>query len=672
MIQLVLLWALLLPVLVSAQGPAFTPISGVDTAAMNKSADPCIDFYQYACGAWITAHPLPADRARYGRFAELQDRNEKTELDILKAAAAGGPGLGAIDRKIGDFYASCMDTAAIEKKGISAIQPELERIGGIGDAQAIAAETVRLQRMGVAVMFMFSARPDPKDSNHMIAGLSQGGLALPDRDYYLKDDAKSAEIRQRYLLHMANMFRLAGDPADRAGAKAKLVLEFETIIAKASMDRVAARDPNNTYHMMTRAELAALTPNFPWEDYFKGIGAPAFDRLNVAQPNTFKQLSETLGGMGMESFQAYFAFHLLRASAELLPKAFEDEYFDFWQRTLAGVQQPRPRETRCAAAADRALGDLVGQKYIEAAFGPDAKARITQLVEGLEKSMGQDIETLPWMSDATKKAALGKLAAITNNVGYPKKWRDYGQVTMARDDYLGNARRAAEFLHQQRIEKIGQPTDKTEWTMTTPTVNAFYQPTDNSINFPAGILQLPFFDPQRDMSVNYGGVGGVIGHEMTHGFDDQGRKYDADGNLRDWWTPQDGAEFEKRATCIANEYSGFTWMGDVTINGKLTLGENTADNGGLRVAYMALEDALAGKGQTIGGFTPEQRLFLGFAQVWCENMSPQEARNRSITDPHAPGRFRVNGTLQNMPEFQKAFSCKATQPMVSANSCRVW
>jgi predicted metalloendopeptidase len=506
----------------------------------------------------------------------------------------------------------------------------------------------------------------------MIAGLSQGGLALPDRDYYLKDDAKSVEIRQRYLTHVANLFRLAGDPAERASGKAKLVLAFETTLAQAAMDRVTARDPNNTYHMMTKAELAALTPDFPWEDYFKGIGAPAFDRLNVAQPSTFRQINDTLAGLSMDTFQAYFSFQLLRAYADLLPQAFEDEAFDFWQRTLAGVQQPRPREVRCAAAADRSLGDLVGQKYIEAAFGPDAKTRITELVEGLEKSMGQDIETLPWMTEATKKAALGKLAAITNNVGYPKKWRDYGTVTIEPGDYLGNARRTVEFLYQQRIAKIGQPTDKTEWSMTTPTVNAFYQPSDNSINFPAGILQSPFFDPQRDMAVNYGGIGAVIGHEMTHGFDDSGRKYDAAGNLRDWWTAQDGAEFEKRAACIANEYTGFTWMNGVTLNGKLTLGENTADNGGLRVAYMALEDALAGKGKTIDGLTPEQRLFLGFAQVWCENMSPQEARNRAMTDPHAPGRFRVNGTLQNMPEFQKTFACKVNQPMVSANACRVW
>jgi endothelin-converting enzyme/putative endopeptidase len=468
------------------------------------------------------------------------------------------------------------------------------------------------------------------------------------------------------------MFQLAGDSAETAAAKARKVLEIETIIANASMDRVSMRDPNKTYHMMTKQELAAQIPGFPWEQYFRGMGAPAFEALNVSQPDYLKQLNAAIPAEPVEPFKAYFSYHVLRQAAAQLPEAFENESFDFWQRYLAGVKEPRPRAARCVQIVDRVLGDVLGQKYIEAAFGADAKAQITQLVDALERSMGKDIETLPWMTDATKKAAIAKLKAITNNVGYPKKWRDYSKVAIGRDDFLGNSLRAAETLYQQRLEKIGQPTDKTEWTMTTPTVNAFYSPQNNSINFPAGILQSPFFDPQRDIALNYGGIGAVIGHEMTHGFDDQGRKFDADGNLRDWWTAQDGAEFEKRAACIADEYSGFTSVDDVKLNGRLTLGENTADNGGVRIALMALQDTLKGKQDKVDGFTPEQRLFLGFAQVWCENMSPQEARNRAMTDPHSPGRFRVNGTLQNMPEFQKAFSCKAGQPLVSANACRVW
>ena len=664
---------LLLPAAVLAQAPAsLAPKLGVDVSAMNKSADPCTDFYQYACGNWIAAHPLPADRARYGRFAELQDHNEKAELDILQAAASPRPGRSEIEQKIGDYYASCMDTAAIDKKGIAPIEVELDRIYAMRNAEDVVKEVAALHRQGIALLFAFSARPDAKDSNRTIAGLSQGGLSLPDRDYYLKDDPKSVEIRQRYVQHVKNMFVLAGDAPETAAAKAKMVLDCETIIAQASMDRVSMRDPNKTYHMMTRQELEALAPVFPWEAYFQATGAPPFDSLNVSQPDFVKQVMAALPEQGMEAGQAYFAFHVLRSAAPSLAGPFEKENFDFWQRYLAGAQEPRPREIRCAAATDSALGDLLGQKYIETAFGPDAKAQITELVEGLEKTMGQDIQGLPWMSADTKKAALVKLRAITNNVGYPKKWRDYSAVTVARDDYFGNTRRASEAMYAHRIGKIGKPTDKTEWSMTTPTVNAFYEPTSNSINFPAGILQSPFFDPKRDLAVNYGAIGVVIGHEMTHGFDDQGRKYDGDGNLRDWWTPQDGAEFEKRVACVADEYSNFSPVEGVKLNGRLTLGENTADNGGMRIAYMALQEALKGKNEKIDGFTPDQRLFLGFAQVWCENMAPQEARNRAMTDPHSPGRFRTIGTVENMPEFQKAFSCKATEAMVSANACRVW
>jgi endothelin-converting enzyme/putative endopeptidase len=371
-------------------------------------------------------------------------------------------------------------------------------------------------------------------------------------------------------------------------------------------------------------------------------------------------------------WNAYFTWHLLRQSAAQLPEAFEKESFDFWQRYMTGAREQRPRSARCVAAVDRSLGDLLGQKYIDVAFGSDAKTQIAQLVDALEKAMGRDIQTLPWMTDTTKKAAIEKLKAITNNVGYPKKWRDYSKVTVARDDFFGNSVRTTEAILQDRIQRIGKPTDKTEWSMTPPTVNAFYSPQNNSINFPAGILQTPFFDPRRDIALNYGAAGMVIGHEMTHGFDDQGRKFDGDGNLRDWWTPQDGAEFEKRVACVADEYSGFTAVDDVKLNGRLTLGENTADNGGLRVALMALQDSLKGRESVLDGFTPEQRFFLGFAQVWCENSTPQSERQQALTNSHSPGRYRVDGTLENMPEFQKAFSCKAGQPMVSANACRVW
>ncbi len=577
-----------------------------------------------------------------------------------------------MDAKIGDAFAACMDTATINKRGLEPIKSELDRINSMDRMPDMVDELARLHRVGIGVLFTFGARPDAKDSNRTIAGLGQGGLSLPDREYYLKTDPKSLETRHPFVDHMKKMFQLAGDSAESAAAKAQMVLALETTLARDSMDRVSMRDPNKTYHMMSTREVAALTPGFDWTRYLAATGAPAFDMVNVSQPDYFKQISADLAGQPIDAWRAYFMYHLLRQSAPALPDSFENESFDFWSRYMSGTKEQRPRSARCVGVVDRQLGDLLGQTYIELTFGADAKKQITQLVDALEKAMGEDIRTLDWMTEDTKKAALAKLKAITNNVGSPQKWRDYSKVKIARDDFFGNGMRSAQAAYEQRIEKIGKPTDKTEWGMTTPTVNAFYSPQNNTINFPAGILQLPFFDPKRDIGLNFGGAGMVIGHEMTHGFDDQGRKFDGDGNLRDWWTAKDGAEFEKRVACIANEYSGFTAVDDVKLNGRLTLGENSADNGGLRIALMALEDTLKGKKETLDGFTPEQRLFLGFSQIWCENTAPQEVRARAMTDPHSPGRYRVNGTVQNMPEFQKAFSCKAGQPMVSQNACRVW
>ncbi|HEX3875870.1 MAG TPA: M13 family metallopeptidase [Bryobacteraceae bacterium] len=656
----------------AADPPPAASTSGLDTAAMNKSIDPCVNFYQYACGNWIASNPIPADRSRWGRFAELGQRNERVLLDLIQGAAAKKENRNEIDQKIGDAYTACMDTAAIERNGLKPIQPELTRIAGIKSNTNLFIELTRLQAQGVGAVFTFGARPDAKDSMKTIANIGQGGLSLADRSYYLNTDEKSVETRDKFVEHMTKMFQLAGDTSEGAAAKAKLVLDFETSLAKVSLDRVAMRDPNKTYNIFKRKDLQALTPSFDWSAYFKLMKAPPVDTVNVSQPDFIKSVAAMLPNVGMDTWKAYFEYHLLHARAEELPAAFEKENFDFWQRYLTGAQEERPRQYRCVRAVDRELGDLLGQKYISAVFGADAKAQITQLVKALEKALGEDIESLDWMSAETKKAAIAKLNAITNNVGYPQKWRDYSKVSISHDDFAGNSTRVAEFRVAENLSKIGKPTDKTEWTMSTPTVNAFYSPQNNSINFPAGILETPFFDPRRDMSINYGAVGAVIGHEMTHGFDDQGRKFDGDGNLRDWWTAADGAEFEKRAACVANEYSGFTSVDDVKLNGKLTLGENTADNGGLRVAYQALENTLQGKKEEMDGFTPEQRFFLGFAQVWCESSSPQAARAAALTDPHSPGRFRVNGTLQNMPEFQQAFSCKAPQPMVSENACHVW
>jgi len=655
-----------------AQPRAAGSSSGLDSSAMNKAADPCVDFYQYACGGWISANPLPADRARWARFTVLSQHNEKILMDILQGAAVQTANRKVLDTKIGDAYAACMDTSTINKRGLEPIRPELNRILAMANKDDVVAELARLHHGGVPALFVFGSRPDQKDSTRTIANLGQGGLSFTDREYYLKTDPKSVEIRKRFIEHMTKMFTLAGDNAETAANHAQMVLNLETILARDSMDRVSLRDPNKTYHPMTKAELAALVPSFPWADYFTATGAPAFDTLNVSQPEFFKQIPTDLAGQPIDAWRAYFAYHLLHSVAAELPDAFERENFEFWTHYMTGAKEERPRNARCVASVDRTLGDLLGQKYVELTFSADAKAQITQLVDALEKAMGEDIRGLPWMSEATKKAALAKLQAITNNVGTHNKWRDYSKVTISRDDYVGNTERAAQSAYERNISKIGQPTDRSEWTMTTPTVNAFYNPPANSINFPAGILQPPFFDAQRDNAYNFGGVGAVIGHEMTHGFDDQGRKYDGHGNVRDWWTPADAAEFEKRAACIANEYSGFTAVDDVKLNGRLTLGENSADNGGIRIALMALKDVLAGKEEKVDGLTPEQRFFIGYAQIWCENSSPEERRNRAMTDPHSPGRYRTNGVLKNMPEFQQAFSCKAGQPMVSENACRVW
>jgi putative endopeptidase len=537
---------LALPLLALAADPA----GGIDTASMNKTVDPCVDFYQYACGNWIAKNPLPADRARWGRFTELGDRNEKVLLDILQGAAASRNGRPQLEQKIGDFYTSCMDTATINKNGIAPLKSELDRINAMAGQEDVEAEVIRLHRMGLMVLYSFGATPDGKDSTRTIAALGQGGLSLPDRDYYLKTDPKSVETRERFERHVRNMFQLAGQSPEDAAANAGMVLGLETGLAKISADRVSMRDPNKRYHIMTVAELKQLAPMWDWDVYFKGIGAPAFTSLNVSNAEFIKDLAANVPTDAIEPWKAYFTYHLLRGAASRLSDAFQNEQFDFWERYLTGAKQPRPRNMRCVADTDRVLGDLLGQKYVQVAFGADAKAQMTQMVDALDRALAKDIETLPWMTPATKKAALEKLKAITHNVGTPVKWRDYSKVTIARDDYFGNSLRAAQAMYEDRIQRIGKPTDKSEWMMTTPTVNAFYSPPYNSINFPAGILQPPFFDPKRDIALNYGAAGTVIGHEMTHGFDDQGRKFDGNGNLRDWWTPADAAEFEKRAACI--------------------------------------------------------------------------------------------------------------------------
>ena len=618
-------------------------------------------------------NPIPADQSSWSRGSELAERNRAILRDILEKAAVNNPQRTAVDQKIGDFYGSCMDEQNIEKLGIQPLKPDLDRIDAIPSKAAILSMLVRLHLLGVNVMFRFGSSPDLKDSMHMIGDLDQGGLGLPDRDYYFKDDPKSVTLRTQYVAHVQKMLEFSGEPAGKAASDAQAVMRFETALAKGSLDRVTRRDPNEVYHKLTVHQLNSLNPAIDWPKYFEGMGLPPIADLNVSVPNFFRTLESAIVQTNLDEIKTYLRWHLLHAEASLLSRAFVDEDFHFYREILTGAKEIQPRWKRCVAATDNDLGFALGQKYVEQTFPPDAKARTLNMVQIIEKALGQDIQTLSWMTPATKKEALVKLRAVANKIGYPDQWRDYSSVRIMAGDIVGNDERATEFEVHRDLNKIGKQVDRTEWFMTPPTVNAYYNPTENNINFPAGILQPPYYDNKMDAAVNHGGIGSVVGHELTHGFDDQGRKFDPQGNLKDWWTPEDAREFEKRAQCFIDEYSAFMPLDGVHLNGKLTLGENSADNGGVRLAFMALMDSLKDKPQPkIDGYTPEQRFFLGWGQVWCQNVRPEMSRMLVQVDPHSPGRERVNGVLQNMPEFRQAFACRVGQPMVREQACRVW
>lgn len=647
---------------------------------LDKSADPCTDFYQYACGTWLKNTEIPADQSSWLSFTELDERNQYTMRDVLDKAAVAAPGRDALTQKLGDFYSSCMDEKAVEAKGVDPLKPELNRIAAAKDKTALIDELAQIHLKGTRGLFSFYSSPDLHNADMVVANLDQGGLTLPDRKYYLdhkdKPDPKMVEMRQHLVEYATQLFTLAGQTPQQAGDSAKTVLRIETALANASMDRTLRRDPKNRDHKMAREQAIALAPNFYLARYFSAVGAPAFTDLNVANPDFFKEVNSLLDTESLDALKTYLSWHVLNGSAQWLSTPWVDSNFKMRQY-LSGQKQNQDRWKRCVDLTDGSLGEALGQKYVEVAFGADSKQRMLKMVDSLEKSLDQDILALPWMTDETKKQAKVKLQAIRNKIGYPDVWRNYSSVKVERGDLLGNVRRADEFEVRRRIAKISKPLDRKEWGMTPPTVNAYYSGSYNEIVFPAGILQPPFFDNNIDDAVNMGGIGVVIGHELTHGFDDQGRKFDPQGNLRDWWTEQDGKEFEKRASCVADEYSSFVAVDDLHLNGRLTLGENTADNGGARIALMALREMIAsdksGKAaEKIDGYTPEQRFFLGFGRVWCEKRRPELSRTLVNTDPHSPGKYRVNGVVQNMPEFQQAWGCKTGQAMVRENACRVW
>jgi endothelin-converting enzyme/putative endopeptidase len=651
----------------------YTP--GLDTAAMDRTADACVDFYQYACGGWLKANPIPPDQASWGVYRKLADDNQRFLWGILDGLARRTAGRSATQAKIGDYFAACMDEEAVEKRGLAPLLSSLAKIARIakrGDLARVLAE-LHLATGDSSLFFGFGSGQDYADATRVIAFANAGGLGLPDRDYYLKDDERSRQLRAKYVEHVARTFGLLGESAGDAKAHAAAVMRIETALAKATLTRVDQRDPYKLFHKMDRAGLEALTPAFDWNAYLARLGVARVKAFNVTQPAFFRAFQKEVEAESLADLRAYLRWHVASAASPFLARAFVEANFDFYSRTLRGVPEMRPRWKRCVSLVDAQLGEALGQEFVRRAFSPELKARALRMTREIEQAMRTDIESLTWMGPETKRQALAKLSSLVNKIGYPDKWRDYGAVVVKRGDFFGNVERAQRFESRRDLAKIGKPLDRGEWMMTPPTVNAYYDPQMNDINFPAGVLQPPLYDPKMDDAPNYGDTGGTIGHELTHAFDDEGRKFDARGNLRDWWTGEDAKAFEERASCIVDQYAKYTVVDDIHVNSRLTQGEDIADLGGLILAWMAWETEIAGKKpQDRDGLTPEQRFFVGYAQWACQNDRPENMRVRALTDPHSPPRYRVNGLVVNMPEFERAFACKAGQPMVSGKRCRVW
>jgi putative endopeptidase len=670
------LLAFLLPLvaLEARQGNPKTP--ALDPKNMDLSAKPCVDFYQYANGNWLKNNPIPPEFSRWGSFSELAEKNNLVVKEILEEAARNTNAVkGSNTQKIGDLYFTGMDSAKIEALGWKPIEQDLRRIESIKDMAGVQDEIARLHASGPGGVFGLFANQDQKNSTMMITHLSQGGLGLPDRDYYVSDDAKLTQNREDYAAHIVAMFKLIGDDAATAEKESMTILAFETRLAKASFTRVERRDPEKNYNKMTQAQLAELTPDFKWDRYFVGVGLSNPGDVNVGQPPFFKEVNAMIKEVPLSDWKTYLRWRILSNAANALSSAFVNESFHFHGTILTGAKELQPRWKRISQLVNGTLGEALGELYVAKAFSPQAKARAKEMVNNLFSSMREHIKNLDWMDETTRAAALKKLSSFGVKIGYPDKWRDYSPLTIDRSSYLQNLRRVAEFNIQFNLSKVGKAPDPTEWGMTPPTVNAYYSPTRNEIVFPAGILQPPFFNPDADDAVNYGGMGAVIGHEISHGFDDQGSKYDAEGNLKMWWTPETRKKFDERTGLVVKQFDGYTAIDSLHVVGKLTLGENIGDFAGLSIAFTALENALAGKQKKlIDGFTPEQRFFLAWAQIWRTNSTPEALRLQVRTDPHSPARFRTNGPLSNIPEFYKAFGCSDGSEMVRATTVRpkIW
>ena len=645
----------------------------LDLTSMDRSVDPCVDFYKFTCGGWMKNNPIPADQASWSVYAKLANENQQFLWGILETDAKA-TNRTPVQQKVGDYFEACMNTAAIDAAGLKPIEPGFAHLDSLKTREELIAAITPLHHLEPGSFFFGSSTgQDAVDSSLMIVELRAGGLGLPDRDYYLKTDDRSVKLREQYLAYVTQMLVLSGESADKAKSDADAIMRIETALAKASLTRVERRDPHKTYHFMTIAELSQLTPSIDWPHYFTVQGAPSVAKLNVSQPEFMKAVQAELTNEPLDALQAYLRFHLISATAPFLAHNIEQVNFDFYSKTLRGVAVEPPRWKTCVRAVDRALGEALGQEFVARTFSPQMKAQTQLMTEQIETAMGDEIKSLDWMSPETKTEALRKLHAIRNKIGYPGNWRDYSTLEVKRDDYFGNVIRAYRFEDAREWHKLGKPVDLNEWGMTPPTVNAYFNPQMNDINFPAGVLQPPLYDPKLDDAPNYGNTGSTIGHELTHAFDDEGRQFDAKGNLRDWWTPADAKGFEERINCIRDQYAGYVVVDDQHINSKLTSGEDVADLGGTLLGYIAWQAQEKGKTlENIDGFTPDQRYFIGMAQWACENSRPEDLRVRTATDPHSPGFARVNGVVANMPEFQKAFACKAGQPMVHTPTCRVW